>query len=124
MVEEAASLRVQSSNGIRVFRTEFKIENVKILDDSFLVNGFRNYNHSTLDKPAQNDLGNGLVLFASKRNEEFVLESERSTAFGPATRRARSGPLSPRSALRCGEPAQLSFSYLPPIIESMERSAV
>ena len=51
MVDEAANLPVQRDNRFDIFKAQFKIENVEILNDSISMNGFWNNNHSPLYQP-------------------------------------------------------------------------
>jgi len=74
MVEERGLLRVQGGDGAHVLGTQLEIENREILDDPFLAHRLRNCDHAPLGEPPKNDLGNGLVIFAGDRAQEFVLK--------------------------------------------------
>ncbi|MNN02370.1 hypothetical protein D3C81_1150290 [compost metagenome] len=54
--------------------TQFEIENVDVFDDPLFSHRFWNYNDFTLNKPAQHDLGDGLVVFFCDRGQHFVAE--------------------------------------------------
>ena len=69
MVEEAANLRIQCDDGFHVFGAKFKIEDVEILDDSFLPNRFRNHHDPSLCQPAQNYLSNAFLIFPGDRKQ-------------------------------------------------------
>lgn len=57
-----------------IIRAQLKIENVKVFDDPLFSHRFWNYNDFTLNKPAQYDLSDGLVVFFCDREQHFVFE--------------------------------------------------
>lgn len=74
MGEECACLRIQNCDRAHIFLGQTEIEDVHVLDHSFLMGGFRQDDHAPLDVPAQHHLCRGLCVLPANVFQCFIFE--------------------------------------------------
>ena len=72
MVEEETMGDVELGNRLHVFSIKFEVEEIQILQHSFLVNGLRDDDYIALQQPAQGYLCSSLAIFLANLGEGRV----------------------------------------------------
>jgi len=75
MIEKTARLRVKCGDGIHIPGAEFKIEDIEIFGNPFLLHRFGDGNDTPLGQPAQNDLGYGPAALCCDGKQQFIFKN-------------------------------------------------
>src|ERR1700690_1587022 len=69
-----ALVSVHGNYRLHIFFTQLEVPDAVVLNNTFLVYGFRDRNHSALNMPAQYHLSDRFLVFASDRGQDLILE--------------------------------------------------